>query len=66
LGASPGASTAVPIMIGLIEKCFPERIEGWRNGLVELIPSYGLALADDRELAAETIARTAKTLGINT
>ncbi len=24
LGASPGASTAVPIMLGLVEKCFPE------------------------------------------
>jgi len=65
LGASPGASTAVPIMVGLIEKCFPDRLEGWRDGLVELIPSYGVALADDSELAAETIARTAKTLGIH-
>ena len=65
LGASPGASTAVPIMVGLIEKCFPHRLEGWRDGLVKLIPSYGVALADDRELAVETIARTAKTLGIH-
>jgi len=65
LGASPGASTAVPIMVGLIEKCFPDRLEGWRDGLVELIPSYGVVLADDRELAVRTIARTARTLGIN-
>ena len=25
LGASPGASTAVPIMLGLLQRCFPER-----------------------------------------
>jgi len=52
-------------MVGRIEKCLPERREGWRDCLVELIPIYGVALADDCKLAAETIARTAKTLGIN-
>lgn len=32
LGASPGASTAVPIMIGLLARCFPERWEtAWRH-----------------------------------
>src|SRR5690606_20309084 len=25
LGASPGASTAVPIMLGLLKRCFPEQ-----------------------------------------
>ncbi|MCY7413490.1 MAG: malate:quinone oxidoreductase [Salinibacterium sp.] len=65
LGASPGASTAVPIMLSLIEKCFPDRLEDWRSGLVQLIPSYGVALGENRELAIKTIARTAKTLGIN-
>jgi malate dehydrogenase (quinone) len=64
LGASPGASTAVPIMVGLLEECFPDRLDDWRDGLVQMIPSYGVDLADDRELATATIARTAKTLGI--
>jgi malate dehydrogenase (quinone) len=32
LGASPGASTAVPIMIDLLQRCFPQRWEtGWAH-----------------------------------
>jgi len=65
LGASPGASTAVPIMLGLVEKCFPERMDAWKPRLVEMIPSYGKQLSEDPELAGKTIARTAKALKIN-
>lgn len=52
LGASPGASTAVPIMLGLLQRCFPDRIEGWAPTLRGLIPSYGRTLADDPVLIA--------------
>jgi len=65
LGASPGASTAVPIMLSLIEKCFPDRIEAWKPELKRMIPSYGTALAENAALAKRTITRTAKTLKIN-
>lgn len=65
LGASPGASTAVPIMLGLIEKCFPERMAAWKPELQRMIPSYGTQLSDDPALAKKTIARTAKALQIN-
>ena len=65
LGASPGASTAVPIMLGLIEKCFPDRIEAWKPELQRMIPSYGTQLSADPELAAATIARTAGVLQIH-
>src|SRR3546814_19940885 len=41
LGASPGASTAVSIMLGLLKTCFPERMPEWAGRLTELIPSYG-------------------------
>jgi malate dehydrogenase (quinone) len=64
LGASPGASTAVPIMLNLIEKCFPDRIEGWKAELNRMIPTYGTQLADDPALAERTIARTAAVLKI--
>lgn len=47
LGASPGASTAVPIMVSPVEKCFPDRIEAWRPALVGMIPSYGKHLSDE-------------------
>jgi malate dehydrogenase (quinone) len=64
LGASPGASTAVPIMLGLIEKCFPDRIEAWRPALKSMVPSLGLQLADDVKLANKTMDSTAKVLEI--
>ncbi len=62
LGASPGASTAVPIMLELIEKCFPDRMEAWLPQLRRMIPTYGTPLSTDPKLAAETLARTASVL----
>ncbi|WP_460772323.1 malate dehydrogenase (quinone) [Microbacterium sp. GXF7504] len=62
LGASPGASTAVSIMLGLLKTCFPEQIEGWKPKLTELIPTYGETLNDDPEKAREVMARTADVL----
>jgi malate dehydrogenase (quinone) len=64
LGASPGASTAVPIMLGLVEKCFPDSMDAWRPKLAKMIPSYGTQLSDDAKLAASTIATTARELQI--
>jgi malate dehydrogenase (quinone) len=41
LGASPGASTAVAIMIELLQRCFPERwsTTTWRERLAVVLPS---------------------------
>lgn len=65
LGASPGASTAVNIMLSLIEKAFPHRIEEWQERLAEMIPSYGLDLANESD-AYQRIRREADTtLGIS-
>ena len=64
LGASPGASTAVPIMLDVIAKCFPSKRDAWRSKLVEMVPSYGGTLSDDVATAEKTIARTAEALGI--
>ncbi len=65
LGASPGASTAVAIMLNLLKTCFPDRIAGWQPKLTELIPTYGETLNDKPELARETLARTAGDLSIS-
>ncbi|WP_239405323.1 malate dehydrogenase (quinone) [Frankia sp. Cj3] len=62
LGASPGASTAVPIMLDLLERCFPERYAAWQVALSEMIPTFGQRLSDKPELAARTMAATAKIL----
>jgi malate dehydrogenase (quinone) len=65
LGASPGASTAVPIMVDLIERCFADRIDGWAPALRAMIPSYGTPLASDAAAAKRTITRTAEALHLN-
>lgn len=62
LGASPGASTAVPIMLDVLQKCFPDRLDAWRPRLEEMIPSYGGMLSSNAATAKATLARTAKTL----
>jgi malate dehydrogenase (quinone) len=64
LGASPGASTAVPIMLDVLAKCFPSRLPGWESAIEEMIPSYGSQLASDTASAKETLTRTAKVLAI--
>ncbi|MBZ4487989.1 malate dehydrogenase (quinone) [Microbacterium sp. cx-55] len=65
LGASPGASTAVSIMLGLLKDCFPDRIAAWEPALADLIPSYGATLNPDPAAAAASTARTAEALQIN-
>jgi malate dehydrogenase (quinone) len=51
LGASPGASTAVAVMLEVLEKCFPEKMNNqWRKKLTVMIPSYGKSLANEPEL----------------
>jgi len=65
LGASPGASTAVPIMLDVLAKCFPDRIDGWGPRLEEMIPSYGTALSTNTGKARTTVGRTAKALQIS-
>jgi len=65
LGASPGASTAVPIMLGLLKSCFPEHYAGWEPALRELIPTYGRTLNDDAAAADESMSATADALNIS-
>jgi len=64
LGASPGASTAVSAMLGVIAACFPNELPGWKAKLEEMIPSYGKSIADDAALCASVRAETAATLGL--
>lgn len=64
LGASPGASTAVSVMLEVISKCFPQHIKAWEPKLQEMIPSYGLKLSDHPELVQELHKTTAQTLGL--
>ena len=64
LGASPGASTAVSIMLGLLKTCFPDRVSEWEPRLRELIPSYGETLNPRPEAADAVLDTTARVLAI--
>jgi malate dehydrogenase (quinone) len=62
LGASPGASTAAPIMVDLLARCFPSQYPSWEPKLREMIPSLGTKLSDDPAAAAASLAATAEAL----
>ncbi len=65
LGASPGASTAVSVMLEVVEKCFPQHVKAWEPKIREMIPSYGLLLSENPELIQDMHASTAQALGLN-
>ncbi|TBV08316.1 malate:quinone oxidoreductase [Phytopseudomonas dryadis] len=64
LGASPGASTAAPIMLHLMEKTFKDKIKTpeWQAKLKEIIPSYGQTLNNNLELTNKTRAWSSERL----
>ncbi|SCC63403.1 malate dehydrogenase (quinone) [Kosakonia oryziphila] len=66
LGASPGASTAAPIMLGLMEKVFTERFASaaWQAKLKEIIPSFGTQLNGNIEAADAELRYTSEILGL--
>lgn len=45
LGASPGASTAVPAMLDVLSRCFGDRYRSWAPVLTEMVPSLGVELS---------------------
>jgi len=65
LGASPGASTAVPIMLDIFNKCFPERMGEWEPKIKEMVPSYGKSLVEHPELLDEIRELSGEMLGLN-
>jgi malate dehydrogenase (quinone) len=68
LGASPGASTAVWIVLQVIAGSFAEQLSarGWSAKLREIIPSYGQSLIENVALTQRIRAETASVLHINT
>jgi len=67
LGASPGASTAVWIMLQVIERCFPDKLKtgGWSSRLKQMVRSYGQSLIDNPQLCLEVRAETAAVLNLD-
>lgn len=65
LGASPGASTAVHVMLEVLNKCFPQHIKEWEPKIKQMIPSYGVSLLENPNLLREIHTSTAETLGLS-
>ncbi|MCY9848666.1 malate dehydrogenase (quinone) [Pectobacterium jejuense] len=67
LGASPGASTAAPIMLSLLEKVFKDKVATpeWQGKLKEIVPSYGQKLDGNIEMTNKIRSYTSSTLGLD-
>jgi len=65
LGASPGASTTVSIMLDLIKRCFPELEKASQDKLKQMIPAYGIKLRDNDILSNQLIEKTSKVLKLD-
>jgi len=68
LGASPGASTAVSVMLELMKRCFADKINtaAWQSKIREMIPSYGQELARNPELLHKVREHSARILKLET
>ncbi|MVN75032.1 malate:quinone oxidoreductase [Hymenobacter sp. HMF4947] len=67
LGASPGASTAVSIMLDLTQRCFPEQAATpeWQAVYHELVPSFGQHLAENAALTNSVRAHSSEVLKLD-
>lgn len=66
LGASPGASTAAPIMLNVMEKVFADKVAGeWNAKLKEIIPSYGTKLNGNVEATHQELTYTSEILKLH-
>lgn len=64
LGASPGASTAAPIMLGVLETVFKDKLAtpAWQQKVHQMIPTYGTKLNDNPAKVYEEWVATADVL----
>jgi malate dehydrogenase (quinone) len=62
LGASPGASTAVHVMLQVLERSFASEYRSWQKELSKIIPSFGSQLNSDSAMARENLKATAAAL----
>jgi malate dehydrogenase (quinone) len=65
LGGSPGASTAVPIMLDVLQRCFANRYQSWQPTLKEMVPSLGAKLSEEPALYDEVWSWGTKVLGLD-
>jgi len=68
LGASPGASTAAPIMLNLLQRAFKDQhaSAAWQEKLREIVPSYGISLNENPQQFQEVWTYTSRLLQLAT
>jgi len=66
LGASPGASTSVQAMIGVLERCFQNKLntQEWQQKLKTIIPSYNESLIENSALLKQVRQRNLNSLNL--
>ncbi|MSZ20043.1 MAG: malate dehydrogenase (quinone) [Actinobacteria bacterium] len=62
LGASPGASVAVRVMLDVAARLYEENLSSWEPAIRNLVPSYGLDLNSNADLAEKSLRKTAAAL----
>lgn len=67
LGASPGASLLVPIILEIIEDCFSKQLSSpeWQTKIRQIIPSYGISIVSNKKLFMSIREDTITTLKLN-
>ncbi|MBP7845544.1 MAG: malate dehydrogenase (quinone) [Proteobacteria bacterium] len=67
LGASPGASVSVSVMLEVIQRSFKDKFnsESWQKRIKEIIPSFGIKLAHNDELTHRTRSYSQEYLQLN-
>ena len=66
LGASPGASTSVSIMLEVLQKCWVEKMstKAWKIRMKNLLPTFGKNLHEDASLFMAVRDRNDSILGL--
>jgi malate dehydrogenase (quinone) len=62
LGASPGASVAVAVMLDVIGRLYKGRLDGWKAKFADILPAYGKSIAEDPSFCGNVRAQTAAAL----
>ena len=65
LGASPGASTAVDIMLDVLQRCYKQEFNNWEEKVKEIVPSFGMKLSENEALYTQINKEITKNLKIN-
>ncbi|BDS08631.1 putative malate:quinone oxidoreductase 2 [Oceaniferula spumae] len=64
LGASPGASCSVSVMLEVISKCFPDKLDQWGDKLTSMVPGFSKNMKEDVMTYREIRKKANDVLGI--